>query len=379
MPALPEILVMGDGFAGRAMALAWAQSGGTATIIAPKTTHHLSGGVQLAPNGWAALKTLAVDDAAQQSASPLSMMRLLSCTTGNSLVQINLNTPRRRPYTGMDRGGLMAVLADACTATSRITWHDGAAQNLTSQADGATLTLADGKTLIAPFIIGADGANGIARAYVMAEDTPTPPAETRHAFRCVIPLDQLPDLFAAKATSVWLGDGAHLVFYPLAGGMLNLVLVTTAGTSSHRQALALLRAQPLLAPLIPFVEAVNPAPLYRYAPLDTLRRGRVILAGDAAHPMPPHLAQGAGQSLVDAASLQSALTAAAVSDISEISGLFTTWSASRLKATRSIQQKADRAGRLFGLDGPMAALRNIGLSTLGGPAMEHALDTIWQS
>jgi salicylate hydroxylase len=28
-----------------------------------------------------------------------------------------------------------------------------------------------------------------------------------------------------------------------------------------------------------------------------------VLAGDAAHPIPPNLAQGAGQSLVDAASL----------------------------------------------------------------------------
>jgi hypothetical protein len=60
-------------------------------------------------------------------------------------------------------------------------------------------------------------------------------------------------------------------------------------------------------------------------------------------------------------------------------GLWTAWTASRLRATKKVQTKAERAGRLFALDGPLTKIRNIGLSAVGGTAMERELDKIWQS
>ena len=410
MSFLPEILVMGDGIAGRAIALAWAQSGGSTKIVAPQktpqSTSPIMGGVQLAPNGWSALKTLGLDDTAHMITCPLSMMRLLSCETGNTLVHIDLTQSHRRPYTAVSRDGLMTMLADACAKTSRgtprVTWHDGIAERVVSDADAATLTLEDGTTLSAPYIFGADGAMGMTRAFVKAEDETPRPALSSHlvsrpgsrlAYRLVIPLDELPDYFAAQATSVWLGSGVHMVFYPLRSGQLNIVLVTGSGSgvSASRQippsapssaVMSILRTQPILAPLIPYLDGVNPMPLYRHSPLDALRRGRVLLCGDAAHPMPPHLAQGAGQSLIDAAHLKTRLTImlqSGHSDDHDLNTMLTGWTASRLKATKSIQQKADRAGRLFSIDGPLVRVRNFGLSTLGGVAIEAELDKIWQS
>jgi salicylate hydroxylase len=43
--------------------------------------------------------------------------------------------------------------------------------------------------------------------------------------------------------------------------------------------------------------------------LPAWHRGRVVLLGDAAHPMPPFLAQGAAQPIEDAAALTSSMTA----------------------------------------------------------------------
>ncbi|NBQ84079.1 MAG: hypothetical protein EBU10_07625, partial [Alphaproteobacteria bacterium] len=81
-----SIAFAGDGIASRAMALALAQMGWASTIFAPKS-QKLVGGIQLAPNGWAALNKLGLDqlgmgDDFQPHAIPLAMMRLLSLATG---------------------------------------------------------------------------------------------------------------------------------------------------------------------------------------------------------------------------------------------------------------------------------------------------------
>ena len=381
-----DMMILGDGIAGRAMALAFAQSGIASTIIAPPETSEqpqplkprpLKGGIQLAPNGWAALKTLGLDEKAQAHAQPLTMMRLLSAQSSNTLVEIDLTKPSRRPYASLPRQALADLLLEAAKKTKLVKWKSGSGTALATNDDHMTLTLNGKKAPItARYMIGADGAHGLARSFVMAEDRPSLRPAPRLAFRTTISLLDLPSYFAAKSTSVWLGDGAHMVFYPLQSQMLNLVIVTTAGTSALRQAKALIKAQPHLAPLAAYLETAAQIPLHRHPKLDVLRRGRVLLAGDAAHPMPPHLAQGAGQSLVDAASLKTALTSHPDQDLSKT---FTTWGASRLRAVNLVQEKADRAGRIFALDGPLTHLRNFGLSTLGGIAMERELDRIWQS
>lgn len=378
-----DMLILGDGIAGRAMALAFAQNGIASTIIAPPETSEqpqpLKGGIQLAPNGWAALKTLGLDEKAQAHAQPLTMMRLLSAQSGNTLVEIDLTKPSRRPYASLPRQALADLLLEAAKKTKLVKWKSGSGTALATHDDHMTLS---GKKapITARYMIGADGAHGLARSFVMAEDRPSLRPAPRLAFRTTIPLLDLPSYFAAKSTSVWLGDGAHMVFYPLQSQMLNLVIVTTAGTSALRQAKALIKAQPHLAPLSAYLETAAQIPLHRHPKLDVLRRGRVLLAGDAAHPMPPHLAQGAGQSLVDAASLKTALASNNNSGPDQdLSKTFTTWGASRLKAVNLVQEKADRAGRIFALDGPLTHLRNFGLSTLGGIAMERELDRIWQS
>ncbi|MCE2516732.1 MAG: FAD-dependent monooxygenase [Alphaproteobacteria bacterium] len=373
--------IAGDGIAGRAMALGLARAGFTATIIAPDADTAIEGGVQLAPNSWAALQHLQVDDAARDGAVPLSLMRMLSINTGHSLVQLGLNDrPRRSPYTSMTRAHLMACLRDAATATGQVSWINASLAEATTSNGRAQCTLDDGTTHNSDWLIGADSLNGACRHYVEAQDASAIPPDLiarRVAFRMVVASAELPPRFATRASTVWLGDGGHVVHYPLADGTVNIVAVVAQSPSARARVKRMLGAHASLTPLIPHLDGAREQPLFDHLHLDTYQRGRVVLAGDAAHPMPPHLAQGAGQSLIDAASLSQQLSRLEADD--DLAPVFTRWTAERVRAIRSIRASADRAGAMFAMSGPMARLRNLGLSTFGGPMLERQLDELWSS
>ena len=116
----------------------------------------------------------------------------------------------------------------------------------------------------------------------------------------------------------------------------------------------------------------TPRPLAAAETAECWRRGGVVLAGDAAHSMPPHLAQGAGQGLRDAASLRRWLDGA-----ESIDPAFAGYARERAGEVSGIVRKADLSGRIMGLSGPAAGLRDIALN-LGGPQlMKSWLAEVW--
>ena len=382
------MVLAGDGIASRAMALAFAKMGIASTIIAPKE-QVLTGGVQIAPNGWAALKKLGLGEDAQDPtqdliknhALALSMMRVLSLNTGYNLVQIPLNDrARRQPYTSMTRQGLNETLKKAAQKTKKVTWENAAITAVTSKDNKAEITLDDGKVITADWLIGGDGSHGICRQYVAAETSPSKQSFTRQAFRIVIPGAACPPTLMGKASNLWLGDGSHMVHYPLADGMLNLVAVMPKAASID-DLIHLTRQHPQGSFLTAYIrdngDHVYSQPLYQHQSLDAFQRGRVILCGDAAHPMPPHLAQGAGQSLIDAAHMMALAQSLNISPDDDLQVLFTRWAADRNRQVKSIRRNAERAGAIFAIDGPLAKLRNFAMASIGGKLLTDQLESLW--
>jgi len=378
MPARSEktihpLAIIGDGIAGYAMALAFAQAGHDVKLIAPGHGT-VPGGVQMAPNAWAALDTLGMRKELEDSATPLMMMRLLSLETGMTLVSLPLNDrPERHFYASMRRVRLIDALAAAARRTSRVEIINAAVSQITQKSDHAAAALSDGQTLKAAWLIGADGANGISRSYVEAGGM-APPRQKRLAFRMALPAAQLPGL-AGRATTVWLGQGGHIVHYPLDNDEINLVVMTAPSPRAQEKARAMLTRQFRLAPAAAVLDHIQPQPLMDWPFLDTWQRGRVVLAGDAAHPMPPHLAQGASQSLTDAAILARLLNDMGQAD--DLQPILSIWSARRIGLLRDIMRDARRAGDLFSLDGPLARIRNIGLAGIGAGVLGRHLDRLW--
>jgi salicylate hydroxylase len=120
---------------------------------------------------------------------------------------------------------------------------------------------------------------------------------------------------------MWLGKAKHFLAFPVrAGQLINYVGFVPADEEMKESWLApgdpdVLRAEfagwdPRIGSLLSQVQATFRWALYDREPLPTWTRGRLTLLGDAAHPMLPHLGQGANQSIEDGMALATILAQA---------------------------------------------------------------------
>jgi 2-polyprenyl-6-methoxyphenol hydroxylase-like FAD-dependent oxidoreductase len=87
------------------------------------------------------------------------------------------------------------------------------------------------------------------------------------------------------------------------------------------------------------------------APLPALHGGRVLLLGDAAHPMTPNLGQGACQALEDAAVISRLATG---TQPDEVAGLVNSYTAARLPRTTDVVRWSRRAATMSTWTSPPA-------------------------
>jgi salicylate hydroxylase len=118
---------------------------------------------------------------------------------------------------------------------------------------------------------------------------------------------------------MWLGKGKHFLTFPLRSGeLINYVGFVPADQEMKESWSApgdpdVLRREfagwdPRIGSLLSEVESTFRWALYDREPLPTWTHGRLTLLGDAAHPMLPHLGQGANQSIEDGMALATILT-----------------------------------------------------------------------
>jgi salicylate hydroxylase len=102
--------------------------------------------------------------------------------------------------------------------------------------------------------------------------------------------------------------------------------------------------------LIAAADTVWRSPIYDRAPLAGWSLGRVTLLGDAAHPMPPYMAQGAGQAIEDAFALAGHLAAGP----DNIPLALKAYEAERLPRTARVQAASRRNAVAFHLPAALA-------------------------
>jgi salicylate hydroxylase len=272
-------------------------------------------GVSLAPNGLRMLERLGVGEGIGRAGARYASAQL-RLSDGRPV--------RHEPYqfavpgqnVGIHRADLLALLAGQLPPGMVRTGHRCTGFR---QDGGATAVFADGTTVTAHVVIGADGIHSVLQSFVVAPAEPVFSGVV--AYRGLVPrLAECP----ADEIQMWVGEGKHFLVFPVrAGQLLNYVGFVSSDTavreswSASGDPVALAAHFAGWDPVIGKVIAAISGPggsgfqwgMYDRMPLPRWSSGRLTLLGDAAHPMLPHLGQGVNQALEDAVALATLLGA----------------------------------------------------------------------
>ena len=217
---------------------------------------------------------------------------------------------------GLHRADLVAFLAEALPSDVVHTAHRCTGFEQTGEV--ARVAFANGAVAEADIVIGADGIHSTLRAYVFPPSRPVFSGSV--AYRGLVPHARIPD-WPTDRWQMWLGKGKHFLAFPVRSGrLINFVGFVPADEEMMeswsapgdperlRQEFAGWDAR--IGKLLQQVQATFRSALYDREPLPTWSKGRLSLLGDAAHPMLPHLGQGANQSIEDAMALATILARA---------------------------------------------------------------------
>jgi salicylate hydroxylase len=217
---------------------------------------------------------------------------------------------------GMHRADLVDMLAGALPPQVIHTGH----RCTGFQQDGAAarLSFANGANIEADIVVAADGLHSELRQYVAPPSVPVFSGSV--AYRGLVPHEKIPG-WPTDRWLMWLGKGKHFLTFPVrAGKLVNFVGFVPADQEMKESWSApgdpnVLRAEfagwdPRIETLLRQVQTTFRWALYDRDPLPSWTKGHLTLLGDAAHPMLPHLGQGANQSIEDGMALATILSRA---------------------------------------------------------------------
>jgi salicylate hydroxylase len=387
-----HVIVAGAGIAGLTTALALARAGLRTTLLEQAGKLEETGaGIQLGPNASRVLIALGLRERLTSSVMTPQAIRVMAGGSAREIVRIPLGSEAERrygaPYWTIHRGDLQAVLAAAAQSTPHTALKLGTrVEDFTADANGIIVQARSGGRVLEErglALIGADGVWSTLRAQIQGRRPPR--FRHRTAWRALIPADAVPEEFRQPLVHLWLGPDAHLVHYPVKGGrLINIVGIVhdewkEVGWSAAGNRAEILRhfarwswAEPARA-LIAIPDQWLKWALYDHkAPFDR-GHGPVTLIGDAAHPMLPFLAQGVGMAIEDAAVI-AAMLAKYRDDPSDA---LRAYEAARWHRTARAQQVSRNQGRIYGLSGPEALVRNLALRAMGGEKLLSRFDWLY--
>ena len=245
------------------------------------------------------------------------------------------------------------------------------------------MSLAGGGSLRAEARVGADGIHSAVRAQVLGDGPPRYAGYT--AWRAVVALDATGMLQEDLPVGELWGPGTVAGLVPLADGRLYWFGTRPApageqDTHERRKREVLERFAGWHPAVGRVVEATPAEAILRHDILDRPPRrgwscGRITLLGDAAHPMTPHLGQGACQALEDAVVLADRLADAA--GAADVPRALAGYEAVRYRRTAPLVRRSRLVGRVAQLRSPaLRRLRDAAMVRVPTPVLLRGLDPV---
>jgi len=389
--AARDVIVAGAGIAGLTTAIALARAGMRATVIEQATRLEEAGaGIQLSPNATNVLIQLGLGERLRPLVMTPQAIRVMAGGSGREIVRIPLGQEIERrygaPYWTIHRGDLQAALVSTVRAEQDITLKLGMrVEEFAAHIKGVTaLTKSAGQVgdERGMALIGADGVWSTVAAHLKQ---PRPRFMHRTAWRALVPAESVPEEFREPLIHLWLGQDAHLVHYPVKSGrLINIVGIVheefrKPGWSAAGDRAEILRQfarwswDEKARALVALPERWLKWPLYALRSPFRGGNGPITLVGDAAHPMLPFLAQGAGMAIEDAAVLAHFLAHFRDDPADALRG----YEGARWHRTYRAQQASRKQGRIYGLSGPESLVRNLAMRAMGGEKLLARQDWLY--
>ena len=252
------------------------------------------------------------------------------------------------PYITIHRGDFHEVLVNAVTPGSIEFGKRMVA--LEQREDGVRVDFEHHASVDADFVIGADGINSMVREILLGPAEPTYTGYVAH--RSIFPVSRLVGLEITDLSKWWSKDTVddrHIVVYFLDQRREEVYFVTgvpqpeweseesfvETDLDELRNAYAGCHAD--VQRLVEACPTSTKWALFDRDPLPLWSHGRVVLLGDACHPMKPHMAQGAAIAIEDAVILARCLERHG----DDLEAVFSMYEASR-KDRASLVQKHSR-------------------------------------
>jgi salicylate hydroxylase/6-hydroxynicotinate 3-monooxygenase len=313
-----SIAVVGAGIGGLALAAFLKRAGHNVQVYEQaRGFERVGAGIQMAPNAVKVLRRLGLEERLKRIAYRSEKRLSREWDSGKITSELNLGEEVEEeygaPYLYLHRADLHAAIESA--VPSGIVFFDKKLVGLERGRRELTLAFADGSRARADAVIGADGVHSIVREILLGPEKPR--FTGRVAYRALFPVARLGGSHTDRVHTKWWGPDRHVVIYYVTATRDQIYFVTSvpegaewmtpeswsargdvhelrkAFSGFHAEVRAVLEACP----------GVHKWALLERDPLPRWSEGRVVLLGDACHPMTPYMGQGAAAALEDAAVL----------------------------------------------------------------------------
>ncbi|MEO6407809.1 MAG: FAD-dependent monooxygenase [Burkholderiaceae bacterium] len=349
MASRPKVIIVGGGIGGLFAANALIAQGLRASVYEQSAAlGEVGAGVFVTPNAVRHLERVGLGPAVERWGARVGIGSQYFRHDGRPIAPVQVTDAAGwNAVFGMHRADLIDLLAAGLPNGIVHTGHR--ATGFEQDGAAARVTFANGVVAEADIVVAADGIHSVLQSHVVPPSKPV--FHGTISYRGLVPRERLPD-WPMDRWLMWAGPSKHFLVFPVRHGtMVNYVGFVPTDEAMKESWSApgdpqLLREafdgwDPRIGQVLAQVDNTFRWALYDREPLATWSKGRLTLLGDAAHPMLPHLGQGANQSIEDGMALATLLAQA---DAAAVSAALQAYERLRRERVAEVQRGARRNG-----------------------------------